>query len=127
MTKCFGKLTPEVIKIKDTGEYFQYRDVMIETMRGNAEICREKLTGIKWITENPGRQWTSSINPIVADPRDWYGQHYIPVLTGIPESIESCLRLARLRSMWSLLPNEIFDHILKCIAKKYADEAWVYL
>src|SRR5436853_3628508 len=80
LLKCFGKLTPEVIKIIDTPDYYNYRDLMIEKMLFNAKICREKLIGIKWITINPGRQWTSSINPVFANPRDWYGKHYILVL-----------------------------------------------
>lgn len=96
-------------------------------MTENAKIQQNNLIGIKWITENPGRQWTSSINPIIEDPRNWYGKHYIPVKTGIPTEIESCLRLARLRSIWNLLPDDIFNVILLYIMKNYADEAWKYI
>ena len=128
--KCFGHLANEVLKIKDVNEYDYYRDIMITTMIDNAKICEKKLIGIKWITENPGRQWTSSINPIVADPREWYGENYIPVITGIPINIESILRLIRLprtESYWSYLPTEIFDLILFYISKNYADEAWQHI
>lgn len=112
MVKYFGKLAPEVMKVRDTDQYFDYVQIMAEKMIANAKICVDNLVGIKWITENPGRQWTSSINPIIEDPRLWYGKHYIPVLTGIPEEIETCLRLARLRSIWSCLPDDVFNHIL---------------
>jgi hypothetical protein len=125
--KCFGKLTPEVFKVRDSDEYYQYRDIMIETMIANAEICREKLTDIKWLIQDPGRQWTSSINPIIADPREWYDDEYVSVLTGIPENIENCLRLARLRSIWSLLPDEIFNLILLYVMESYANDAWKYI
>ena len=31
---------------------------------------------IKWITKNPTTQLTSSINPIIEDPKKWYGDYY---------------------------------------------------
>jgi hypothetical protein len=51
----------------------------------------------------------------------------VPVLTGIPEEIETCLRLARLRSIWSCLPDEIFNLILLFVMKNCANEAWQYI
>jgi hypothetical protein len=130
LVRKFGNLTNEVLNLKDVNEINNYGDLMITIMHDNAKICEEKLTGIKWITENPGRQWTSSINPIIANPREWYGENYIPVVTGIPIEIELCLRLMRLpriESYWSYLPTEIFNLILFYINKNYADKAWRYL
>ena len=130
LMRGFGHLTNEVLKIKNVYEYDYYRDVMIKVMKDNTKICEKKLIGIKWITKNPGRQWTSSINPIVANPREWYGDDYIPIVTGIPVKIESCLRLislSRTESYWSLLPTEIFNLILFYISKNYADNAWQYI
>jgi len=130
LLKCFGKLTPKVIELRDTDEYYQYRDIIIEKMKINADICKENLIGIKWITQNPGRQWTSSINPIIADPREWYGKHYISVKTGIPEDIESCLRLMRLEkteSVWVMINDDIFREICMHLLKNYADDAWKYI
>ena len=130
LMNCFGHLANEVLDLKDINEYDNYRDIMITVMIDNAKICKKKLTGIKWITDNPGRQWTSSINPIIANPREWYGEDYVPVVTGIPVDIESNLRLIRLprtESYWSYLPIEIFDLILFYISKSYADEAWQYI
>ena len=129
-SKCFGKLSLEVRQVRDTDEYNSYVNIMIEKMIANSKICKENLTGIKWITKNPGRQWTSSINPIISDPREWYGKHYISVKTGIPEETESCLRLLRLlktESVWSLLPDDIFNLLLQYIMKAYADDAWQYI
>jgi hypothetical protein len=127
---CFGSYTNIVIKIRDTDEYLVYVDKMIEIMKENNKICIERLKGIKWITENPGRQWTASINPIVADPREWYGDKYIPVQTGIPVEIESCLRLSMLpgtNSILSYLPKEIFERVLFYVHQDYADKAWKYI
>ena len=128
LSKCFYKYTPEVIKIRNNKEeYYKYRDILIKKMIENSTICEEKLKGIKWITKNPGRQWTSSINPIIEDPRIWYGDKYIPVLTGIPKEIETCLRLMRFRGLWSLLPDDIFSIIMLNVMKNYANEAWKYI
>ena len=128
--RIFGKLLPLIVdslRNNNINFYDECVKMIIDKMINNAKICQEKLIGINWITKNPGRQWTSSINPIIEDPREWYGKHYIPVKTGIPEDIETCLRLARLRSIWTVLPKEIFDKILYDIAECYADEAWQYI
>lgn len=96
----------------------------------NTYNCIQQLKGIQWITVNPGRQWTSSINPIIEDPREWYGKHYIPVNVGVPEEIESSLRLFRLErvdSYWKVLPKELFDYILFLLCKQYADDAWNFI
>jgi len=130
LSKYFGKLTPEVVKIQHTDEYCNYINMMIEKMKSNADICKENLKGIKWITQNPGRQWTSSINPIIADPREWYGKHYIPVNTGIPEDIETIMRLMRLErteSVWTIINDDIFREICMHLLKDYADDAWKYI
>jgi len=130
LLKCFGKLTPKVIEVRDTDEYYQYRDMIVNKMMTNAEICMKNLIGIKWITQDPGRQWTSSINPIIADPRDWYGKHYEPVITGIPLEIETIMRLMRLektQSVWTIINDDIFREICLHLFKKYADDAWEYI
>ena len=130
LIKYFGKLTPEVIKIQHTDKYYEYCNIIIEKMKVNANICEEKLIGIKWMTQNPGRQWTSSINPIIADPREWYGKHYIPVITGIPSEIEATMRLMRLpktESIWTMISDDVFNVICMHLLRKYADDAWYYI
>lgn len=63
-------------------------------MQSRADQAKRKLVGIQWITNNPGRQWTSSINPEVGDPRDYYGrEHYTSFTIGIPSEIETAIRL----------------------------------
>lgn len=72
--------------------------------------------GPQWILKNPGRQWTSSINPMVGTPKDWYGRFYRSFLIG-NKDMESTLRLARRRpgNGFHLVPNDIFKMIL-CFA-----------
>ncbi len=130
LLKCFGKLTSKVIEERDTDKYYEYRDMIINKMKINAETCMKNLTGIKWITRNPGRQWTSSINPIIADPREWYGKHYIPVITGIPPEIERLMRLMRLPktgSVWTMINNDVFNVICLHLLHEYANEAWQHI
>lgn len=89
-----------------------YIDIMEARLIQNSEICKQNLIGIKWITENPGRQWTSSINPIIENPREWYGKRYTPFVTGYPKE-EQTLRLIRKRSkLWNILNKDIFNIIL---------------
>jgi len=79
-------------------------------MLENAAKCQENLKGIKWITRNPQRQWTSSTNPIMADPRDFYGQkNYKPFLIGIPREVEASLRILKKRGNESLrlIPKDV--------------------
>lgn len=71
---------------------------------------------VEWITENPGRQWTASFNPIIADPRDWYGEFYsnpADVSPGYRTLVEAeyTLRLMRRRYPFNTLPRDIFNII----------------
>lgn len=93
---------------------------LAQRMLDNSLIATKLLTGIKWITDNPGRQWTASFNPIMEDPRDFYGEHYVPFTVGIPSDIESMLRLFRLRdTVWKWLPRDIFKFILTYVVRNY--------
>jgi len=90
--------------------------IMLERMKINSDIVVERgdLKGVKWITENPGRQWTASINPIIKHPSDWYGKEvYVSYRTGIYQQ-EPTLRLIRKRqSVWNLINKDIFNYILQ--------------
>jgi len=81
----------------------------------NAEIYGRICSGghVKWITENPGRQWTASINPIIENPREWYGEHYRPFLLGHSDVVKTIL-LARLRrgNLFAELPKDVFKMFL---------------
>ena len=68
--------------------------ILEERMKVNAVKCEERLRGLKWISQEPGRQWTSSIRPIRERPVDFYGvRFYTPFQIGMPVEVESTIRL----------------------------------
>lgn len=106
--------------------------IMIKRMKINKKKGEEQLGTVEWVTKNPGRQWTSSINPIIKNSRDWYGKDYIPVLIGIPEPVETTLRCMwylRIRSPKNLfhkLPRDVFKMLLNWIARGYAEKGIIW-
>lgn len=88
--------------------------IMTERMKTNAEMWKKDLSGLKWRTKNPGTQWTSSINPIMENPRMFYGQYYKRFVIGIPEDICWTLLLIRKEKGSSLysLPSDLFNHVM---------------
>ena len=89
-----------------------------------AKRMSQVLIGISWITNNPGRQWTSSCNPIFEDPRKFYGPNYVPFTVGIPMKIETTLRLGRLDkdSILSRLPRDVFNIMLRFVVHQYTSQ-----
>mgnify|MGYP003473879308 FL=1 len=52
------------------------------------------LSKTRWITENPGRQWTSSINPVFMNPKSYFRKNiYSSVRIGLPPDVETTIRL----------------------------------
>jgi hypothetical protein len=97
-------------------------NLLYDRMIVNAIKAKESLTGIKWIDQDPGRQWTSSINPIVRNPKDFYGEYYIPFPLGIPCDVETTLRLIRKKAKGtslSTLPGDLFKLILFYVLRAY--------
>lgn len=90
--------------------------VLLERLESGIQTLKANLSRIKWITTNPGRQWTSSINPIILDPREWYGEYYKRFTIGNEETetILRCIRKYRKTSL-SILDRPIFDLILRTI------------
>ena len=79
---------------------------------------------ITWITENPGRQWTASFNPIVKDVRDWYGEHYTRFTIGVSDEVVSTIFAARRQkgNPWSLLPRDVVLLILNMVLRMYQQD-----
>jgi len=87
---------------------------MINRIYDNIEICEQKLLGITWITQDPSRQWTSSINPIMQNPREFYGNHYVQFSVGLDSKIEQTVRLLRKRNnMFNLLNKDLITLIIE--------------
>lgn len=80
----------------------------------NHDIAIKELTGIKWITQNPQRQWTSSINPVIMNPREFYMNHYIPFPIGLKIEVEIALRLIRKRNTFlKFLNKDLFNVVME--------------
>ena len=77
----------------------------------NSIKVSQDLSRVNWIVENQGRQWTSSINPIVKHPSDWYGRNYTS-FSAFDSEYETQLRLLHLTEPFNKLPKDIFKIIL---------------
>lgn len=87
----------------------------VEVCLSGEKSSREPVTTkLRWITDNPGRQWTSSINPIMADPRDWYGGYYQSFRIG-DHGLELSLRVLRNKRnrIMKLLNKDLFEMLLR--------------
>ena len=94
----------------------EIKEKLIARVNENLEVVKKQLKGIKWITQDPQRQWTSSINPIIMDPREFYGIHYETFLIGLcGVDYELTLRMIRNRrnSPLSFLNKDMFKHVLE--------------
>lgn len=89
---------------------------LLSRIEENVNLCKQRLTGIKWIVQNPSRQWTSSINPIILNPRDFYGKHYNEFKIGLNVETESILRLIRTsktRNLLQTINRDLFNIIIE--------------
>lgn len=86
MLKKYIKNTEPILKIfaENGGCDKQLDEVLSRAVNEEKEhllTCVDELQlrqfPLKWITENPGTQLTSSINPIIEDVKDWYGSYYV--------------------------------------------------
>lgn len=87
------------------------REELRAQIRDEASEIHGAFSRLDWIIQDPGRQWTSSINPIVENPADWYGYYHRKVAIGNVE-LETTMRLLRLRPPFNALPRDIFKMLL---------------
>lgn len=83
----------DIWSYRTVGERKEIREILTERLEGNMKMVQKELVGLEFMTTNPWRQWTSSFNPRIENPREWYKQPYTPVYAGVPKEIETCLRL----------------------------------
>lgn len=106
----------DCLRFLEENHYRMGKDGLKARMPKQIEAAKLRLMGIRWILRNPGTQWTSSINPIVKDPRDWYGEYYRSYRIG-NQDMETCLRLARLRPgnpfTAGMMGRDVFNIILR--------------
>jgi hypothetical protein len=66
----------------------------------------------QWIIINPGRQHFGKFNPVIANPREWYGPDYVPVEVGLSMSCFQALMDCRKNvEGFDRIPNEILKII----------------
>ena len=110
---------------KFTGELSNILLELQQRMNDNLAIVTEKFKKLTCITKNPQRQWTSSNNPIMRDPRDFYGvENYCPFMIGMPSEVETVLRCIRFHYPKSLIGKNVmegnlFKMILVYIVRAY--------
>lgn len=77
------------------------------------EAVRASSKPLEWITKNPGRQWTSSFQPIESNARSFYGKCYSPFVVGLPQDISCELyRLRKFHHGWAALPRSLYERIV---------------
>jgi hypothetical protein len=115
-----NRLAKQVQTVYNSDIYRQFRRIVYDSrdnlnarMLQNHKIAKERLSNIVWITENPGRQWTSSINPIIEHPSMWYGEYYKPHVIG-NRGIERTMWLMWKRpgTVFAWMPRDMFLMIL---------------
>jgi hypothetical protein len=118
--------------------YLEALKELTALIQRNKELAREKAQqGITLITENPGRQWTASHNPVVGNVRDYYHpallQNGGPLLIGIPHDIFILLVCAWRKpsagggNTWGLLSRDVFRLLMNWLRRVYAHDGHLLL
>eukprot|EP01124_Arcella_intermedia_P005687 TRINITY_DN1335_c0_g1_i8.p1 TRINITY_DN1335_c0_g1~~TRINITY_DN1335_c0_g1_i8.p1 ORF type:complete len:315 (+),score=72.38 TRINITY_DN1335_c0_g1_i8:797-1741(+) len=103
----------QIRKLENLPEYKEFKDrvclALNQRVKERFMAWREDFKGLKWITKNPGSQHTSSINPIMEDPRMFYRNCYQPFTVGIAPEVEICIRAL----FKNVFPPEIIKLIIQ--------------
>lgn len=128
--RMFGqKLTDKILEDLSTG-YFEeeidgYLIAISMRLQAGLEKVKQERKQFGWITSNPGRQWTSSFNPVITNPTEWYGKFYKNFEVGIPWNIVRTLALSRLPKSESTLlifSRDVFNLIMRTLIKMYFED-----
>ncbi len=52
----------------------EQKELVLERLEEKSDADYEQL---QWMTQNPGTQLLGSFNPLISNPKDWYGKYYI--------------------------------------------------
>jgi hypothetical protein len=94
------------------------RSMWEEMTKSYIKVMTEQtyLYNIEWNVKDPGTQRFGQVNPIIADPREWYGKDYFPTYAGIQRDVlKTLFGLKRDHPLWKMLPQDVFRYILKHI------------
>ena len=92
-----------------------------EMAQKGANIAQEMaLKGVSYIgpNDNPGRQYTSSFNPVYSNVRDYYGQNGIVTPIGIPDEVYwllKCAVKASIGGYWKIPCQLIMEQLARLI------------
>ena len=110
---------------KPTGPYTEqdFQNLLFKHAT-NAKLAVKGLKGVKWMTENPGSQWTSSFQPMFTSPKEYYGEWYKPFFVGIPWPVYRELKIGVRdgNSCLSTLNNDTFRLILNALLRAYGQQ-----
>ena len=70
---CNPTITYNNIYMRD---FIKLNNISKSDIENSLDKYTKLLIGITWITQDPGRQWTSIINPSVINPEQFYGKYY---------------------------------------------------
>jgi hypothetical protein len=105
------------------GEYGPYAEftkrvypILRQRIADNQEIWCKDFKGLRWRTVNPTSQHTSSLNPIIEDPRKFYVNCYRPFHIGISNELERYIWLV-LR-LHGKLHKDISLYILRLVIRE---------
>ena len=92
--------------------------IINSNVQENHQNVKKMLTGNTWMTQDPGRQWTSSVNPQFSSFEAYYGKWYSGfTLNNILDVIFCLFAMNKCRqdSLWARLPKDIIKHIINIL------------
>lgn len=92
---------------KDCNLKIVVRDAFVEQKQKSIELFKtidDSHKKIKWLTENPGQQLTSSFNPIIEEPEKWYGE-YCTIKTKVEKTEKTETKKVEVRSSNAVKPT----------------------
>lgn len=125
--QCFGPFAVEFVEAEfrnDRKEMKRITQKAIEYATENLKKASENLKTIRFRTQNPGTQWTSSVNPVFEDPRKFYGtKAYRRVPVFVSDRVWQILQLFRVSfSYWRNVPKDVLILIARYVLKLEYEE-----
>jgi hypothetical protein len=121
----FGQVHPKIVvpEIRQPSPCFVTPTVhpMIKETDISKKVCRDaedRLRIIKWISQDPGRQWSSTINPAIVTAQEFYNGNWNGLHVVVSEKVETILRLAQRcpENVWFKINKDVFRLIMIHIA-----------
>jgi hypothetical protein len=102
-----GKM--KILGIGSSPEAIDENNKMYDILRKT----RERLSKIHWMTQDPQRQWSSTVNPAVINANDFYLGKWNGAGAVLTEPVETLLRLYLIGCL--RMPKDIFNMIIMMI------------